>query len=64
MEKRKPEKQGGRKFKVGQTVKIKLNDGRLVDAIIRALVNDGEQKLQVDYGHEQTTLISLWQVVS
>jgi hypothetical protein len=27
------------------------------------LVGDGEQKLQMDYGHEETALIGLWQIV-
>jgi hypothetical protein len=62
MPKRKAEDEGN--FKVGDAVKVKLNDGRIVDATIRAVViNDGEQKLQVDYGHEETALLGLWQVV-
>jgi hypothetical protein len=36
-----------------------------VDATIRALVEDGEkQQLQVHYGHEETALIKLSQVVN
>jgi hypothetical protein len=65
MAKKKPEEGNeGKSFAVGDTVKVKLNDGRVVDATVRALVNDGEQKLQVDFGHEETALIGSWQVVS
>jgi hypothetical protein len=65
MAKKKPEEGNeGKSFAVGDTVKVKLNDGRVVDATVRAVVNnDGEQKLQVDYGHEETALIEFWQVV-
>jgi hypothetical protein len=45
-----------RDFAVGDTLKIKLYDGRIADAIVRAIVDDGE-KLQVDYGHEETALV-------
>ena len=64
MAKKKTEEQDGREFKAGDTVKVKLNDGRIVDATVRAVVNnDEDQKLQVDYGFEETALLGLWQVV-
>jgi ABC-type transporter MlaC component len=38
--------------------------GRVTDATVRVMViTDDETKLQVDYGHEETALIGLWQVV-
>jgi hypothetical protein len=34
------------KYEVGDHIKAKLNDGRIVDATVRAVVNnDGDQKL-------------------
>ena len=61
----KPEKgQTGQSFSVGDHIKVKLHDARIVDATIRAVVLNGrETKLQVDYGHEETALIALWQVL-
>jgi hypothetical protein len=42
-------------YKVGDTIKVKLHDGRKVDATVRAVVQqDGETKLNIDYGHEET----------
>jgi uncharacterized protein (UPF0371 family) len=62
MAKKKAE-QVGREFKVGDAVKVKLNDGRIVNATVRSVMNnDGKQKLQVDYGHEETALIGAWQI--
>jgi hypothetical protein len=52
-------------FHVGDAVKVKLHDGKVVVATIRALIEEGEKvQLQVDYGHEETALIKLRQVVS
>jgi hypothetical protein len=56
--------QSGKTFAVGDHLKVKLNDGRMVDAAARAVVQDEDEiKLQVDYGHEETALIGLWQIV-
>jgi hypothetical protein len=54
----------GKGFAVGDKIKVKLNGWSVVDATVRALVNDGEHKLQIDYAHEKTALIQMWQVVS
>jgi molybdopterin-binding protein len=51
-----------REFAVGDKVQVKLYDGRIVDATVRAVVDEGE-KLQVDFGHEQTALVKASQVV-
>lgn len=51
-----------REFHVGDKLKIKLHDGRIVDATVRAIVEEGS-KLQVDYGHEETALVKPSQVV-
>ena len=50
--------------KVGDQIKAKLHDGRRVDATIRAVFQqDGETKLNIDYGHEETATIEVWQVL-
>ena len=51
-----------REFAVGDTFKVKLHDGRIVDVTVRAIVDDGG-KLQVDFGHEETALVKPSQVV-
>jgi len=40
-----------RSYDVGDQLKVKLHDGRTVDATVWAVVDDGD-KLQVDFGHE------------
>jgi hypothetical protein len=49
---------------VGDRVKVKLRTGRLVDSTIKAIIDrtDG-QRLQVDFGKDETALIHLWQVI-
>jgi hypothetical protein len=51
-------------FHVGQSIRINVHSGRIEDATVKAIVKhtDGV-RLQVDFGHEQTALIRLWQVV-
>ncbi len=50
-------------FKVGDHVMVKLSGGRLVTAVIKAVVETTEgERLQVSFGNE-TTRIYLWQVV-
>jgi len=43
---------------------MKLAGGRIEEATIKAVIEhiDGI-RLQVDFGHDQTALIELWQVV-
>jgi molybdopterin-binding protein len=50
-----------RDLSVGDKLRIKLHDGRIVDAAVCAI--DGE-KLQVDFGHEETALVNASQVVA
>jgi hypothetical protein len=47
-------------FAVGDKLKIELHDGRIVDATVRAIVDDGEG-LQVDFAHEETALVKVSQ---
>ena len=49
-------------FHVGDQLKVKLHDDRIVDATVRAIVEEGS-KLQVDFGHEETALVKSSQVV-
>jgi hypothetical protein len=52
-----------RQFKVDDRVTVSLSAGRVVDAIVKAIINrtDGV-RLQVDYGKDETALVYLWQV--
>ncbi len=46
------------KYKVGNQVVVRLNDGRIVEAKIRAVIEQTNGlHLQVDYGHDETALI-------
>lgn len=60
MAEKKPEGQ----FKVGQRIQISLSGGQIEPAVVKAVVQhtDGT-RLQVDFGHEQTALIHIRQVV-
>jgi hypothetical protein len=50
-------------YAVGDKVTAKLHDGRKVDATVRAVFQqDGETKMNIDFGHEETATIELWQV--
>ena len=62
MAKKKEPQDDERQFKVGDAIKVKLHNGRKVDATIRAVFQqDDETKLNIDYGHEETATIELWQ---
>jgi hypothetical protein len=55
MPKKPEQEEPNREFHIGDTLKVKLHDGRVLDAEIRALVeDDGTLHLQVDYGHEES----------
>ena len=43
---------------------VKLSGGRIVEARVNHLIQDRDGiKLQVDFGHDETALIELWQVL-
>ena len=50
-------------FKVGDRVTVSLSAGRVVEGVVKAIINrtDGV-RLQVDYGKDETALVYLWQV--
>lgn len=49
-------------YQVGDRIQISLNN-RIVDAVIRAVVEQTDGLRLQDFGHEQTALIHEWQVV-
>jgi hypothetical protein len=53
----------GATYNVGSPVVVRLNDGRIVEAKIRAVVEQTNRlHLQVDYGHDETALVHEKQV--
>jgi hypothetical protein len=52
------------RYAVGDRVKVNVHTGRIVDAMVKAVIErtDGK-RLQVDFGKDETALIHLWQVV-
>jgi hypothetical protein len=51
-------------FHVGQRIRINAHSGRIEVATVKAIVEHADGvRLQVDFGHEQTALIHLWQVI-
>ena len=53
----------GCQFNVGDRVTVSLSSGRVVDGVVKAVINrtDG-LRLQVDYGKDETALVYLWHV--
>jgi hypothetical protein len=53
----------GNAYKVGNPIIVRLNDGRIVEGKIRAVIEGTDGlRLQVDYGHDETALIHETQV--
>jgi hypothetical protein len=53
-----------REFELGQRIFIKLSDGHTENATVRAVIDTSDgRKLQVDFGHDQTALIHVRQVI-
>jgi hypothetical protein len=53
----------GATYKVGNPIVVRLNDGRIVEAKIRAVIEETNGlHLQVDYGHDETALVHEKQV--
>jgi hypothetical protein len=47
-----------KEYKVGNPLIVMLDDGRIVEAKIRAVIEGHPSvRLQVDYGHDETVLI-------
>ena len=60
MSRNKPERQ----FEVGGRVSVSLSSGRIVDGVVKAVVNQTDGvRLQVDYGKDETALVYLWLAV-
>jgi hypothetical protein len=66
VDKKRPDKSNERVnvFAVGDRIRVNLHTGRIVEATIKAVINrtDG-QRLQVDFGKDETALIRSWQVI-
>ena len=58
-----PKNPDERQFKVGDRVTVSVSAGRVVDGVVKAIINrtDGV-RLQVDYGEDETALVYLWRV--
>ncbi|MGB7434416.1 MAG: hypothetical protein WBR26_07815 [Candidatus Acidiferrum sp.] len=54
-----------KKFKVGDKIRVNMHSGKIVDAVIKAIIDGPTNgaKYQVDFGKDQTALISEWQIV-
>jgi hypothetical protein len=51
--------------KVGDKIRVNMHSGKIVDAVIKAVIDGPTNgaKYQVDFGNDQTALISEWQIV-
>ena len=60
-----PAKEPNREFKVGDKIRVNLHNGKIEDAVVRAVIQDENVvKLQVDVvGLDLTALIDTRQVV-
>jgi hypothetical protein len=46
-------------LRVGDKIRVSMHDGKIVDAVIKAILNDdrGGLHYQIDFGHAHTALI-------
>jgi len=50
-------------FNVGDRVTVSLPAGRVVEGVVKAVINrTNGVRLQVDYGKHETALVYVWQV--
>jgi hypothetical protein len=50
--------------KVGDKIRVIMHAGKIVDATIKAIIESTEGvKYQIDFGFDETALISDWQIV-
>jgi hypothetical protein len=53
-----------RQFKVGDHIRVSMSGGKIVDAIIKAVMEHKDGlRFQVAFGRDQTALIGEWQIV-
>lgn len=51
-------------FGPGQAIRVKPSNGRIEEARVNHVIQHPDGiKLQVDFGHDETALIELWQVL-
>jgi hypothetical protein len=57
-------KGSGQPHKVGDHIRVSMSGGKIVDAIIKAVMEHKDGlRFQVAFGHDQTALIGEWQIV-
>jgi hypothetical protein len=58
-----PSKKPERVFKVGDRLLVSLSNGRVEEAVVKAVVNNADGvRLQVDFGHDETAPVYARQV--
>jgi hypothetical protein len=56
-------REDNRKFQAGDRILVSLSARRVEEATVKAVIQqDNETRLIVDYGHDETATVSLWQV--
>jgi hypothetical protein len=54
----------GKQSKVGDPIRVSMHGGKVVDAVIKAIIEKTDGlRYQIDFGNEQTALIREWQIV-
>ena len=50
-------------FKVGDRVLVSLSNGRIEEAVVKAVIQQADEtRLQADFGFDETALVYLWQI--
>ena len=54
-----------KKVQSWRQIRVNMHSGKIVDAVIKAIIDGPTNgaKYQVDFGKDQTALISEWQIV-
>jgi hypothetical protein len=51
-------------FKVGDKIRVSMHGGKIIDAVIKAILDTTDGlKYQVDFGRDQTAMVSERQIV-
>jgi hypothetical protein len=52
-----------KEFKPGQVIRVKLSNGRIEEARINHVLRESDSTKLLDFGHDETALVELWQVM-
>jgi hypothetical protein len=53
-----------RQCKVGDRVRVSIHGGKVVEAVIKAVIDRRDAlHFQIDFGNQQTALVADWQIV-